>query len=419
MKILFLTDNFPPEVNAPATRTFEHCRVWAREGHEVHVITCAPNFPRGKVFEGYRNRLYQREIVQGITVHRVWSFIWPNKGRVLRIVDYLSFALSSFIAGLFIKADVIIATSPQFFTAVSGGALGFVKGTPWVFEVRDLWPESIAAVGAMRRSFVLSLLEKLELRLYRSAAAVVVLTEGFRENLIGRGVPDEKISVVTNGVNREEWRCSDLAERERVREKLGVSGKFVLGYAGTMGMAHALDFIISAARKLNEVLSDVAIVLIGDGAERERLERRAAEVGLPNLMILPPVSKAELKPIMSAFDVSLVNLRRSETFKTVLPSKIFESSAMGKPILLGVDGEARALVERYGAGVFFEPEDEGEFIEKVRLLKEDSETYARCVRGGEVLASAYSRDGLARAMIEWIAGRVIPQELPVASDVVH
>ena len=225
--------------------------------------------------------------------------------------------------------------------------------------------------------------------------------------------------MVTNGVNREEWRCSDLAERERVREKLGVSGKFVLGYAGTMGMAHALDFIISAARKLNEVLSDVAIVLIGDGAERERLERRAAEVGLPNLMILPPVSKAELKPIMSAFDVSLVNLRRSETFKTVLPSKIFESSAMGKPILLGVDGEARALVERYGAGVFFEPEDEGEFIEKVRLLKEDSETYARCVRGGEVLASAYSRDGLARAMIEWIADRVVAQELPVASDVVH
>jgi hypothetical protein len=326
---------------------------------------------------------------------------------VLRVVDYLSFALNSFIAGLFIKADVIIATSPQFFTAVSGGALGFVKGTPWVFEVRDLWPESIAAVGAMRRSFALSLIEKLELRLYRSAAAVVVLTESFRENLVRRGVPDEKISVVTNGVNREEWRCSDLDERDRARERLGVSGKFVLGYAGTMGMAHALDFIVSAALRLNHVLPDVTIVLIGDGAERERLERRAAEVNLPNLKILPPVSKAELKSILSAFDVSLVNLRRSDTFKTVLPSKIFESSAMGKPILLGVDGEARELVERYGAGVFFQPEDEADFIDKIRQLKDDPGVYNRCVQGGEALASAYSRDGLAQMMSAAISGRVV------------
>jgi glycosyltransferase involved in cell wall biosynthesis len=270
----------------------------------------------------------------------------------------------------------------------------------------------------MRRSFVLSLIEKLELRLYRSATAVVVLTESFRENLVRRGVPDEKISVVTNGVNRDEWRCADLAARDAARARLGLSGKFVLGYAGTMGMAHGLDFIISAARRLYEVLPDVAIVLIGDGAERERLEKRAKEANLANLLILPPVSKAELKPIMSAFDVSLVNLRRSDTFKTVLPSKIFESSAMGKPILLGVDGEARALVERYGAGVFFEPEDEGDFIEKVRLLKEDSARYAGYVRGGEALASAYSRDGLARVMVEGISGRVLAKGLVGASDVV-
>jgi glycosyltransferase involved in cell wall biosynthesis len=416
VKILFLTDNFPPEVNAPATRTFEHCRLWVKLGHTVDVITCAPNFPKGEVFPGYRNKLYQREVLEGITVHRVWSFIWPNKGRVLRILDYLSFMVSSFIAGLCIKADVIVATSPQFFTAVSGGLLGLLKRTPWVFEVRDLWPESIAAVGAMKRSLALRMIEKVELALYRSAARVVVVTESFEANITGRGIPPGKISVITNGVNPSDWTWS--GDRAAERERLGLHDKFIVGYAGTMGMAHALDFIVRSASKLKEVVPDAHIVLIGDGAERGRLQELVNELKPTNVTLMDSVSKEELKPILSSFDVALVNLRRAETFKTVLPSKIFESAAMGKPILLGVDGEARALVERFKAGIYFTPEDECAFIEGVATLQGDSNRYLECVRGAGDLARSYSRDAIGEEMLRellMIAAR--PTPLPSPQDV--
>ena len=150
MRILFLTDNFPPEVNAPASRTYDHAKEWVKAGHDVTVITCFPNFPKGEVYDGYRNKLYQREQVDGINVIRVWSYIAANKGFFKRTLDFISFSITSFIAGLFVKTDVIVATSPQFFTALSGRTLSFWKRKPWVMEVRDLWPESIKTVGAMK-----------------------------------------------------------------------------------------------------------------------------------------------------------------------------------------------------------------------------------------------------------------------------
>lgn len=367
----------------------------------MDVITCAPNFPQGRVFGGYQNKLYQREQIEGITVHRVWTLIHPNRGRVMRILDYLSFMVSSFITGLFLRADVIVATSPQFFTAVSGGLLGVLKRTSWIFEVRDLWPESIAAVGAMKRSLALRMVEKIELALYRSAAAVVVLTNSFKDNIVGRGIAAEKIEVVTNGVDRSEWEWQ--GERESELERLGLKGKFVIGYAGTIGMAHALDFVVESSKKLSEEVPDAHIVIIGDGAERARLEKLIAERNPHNLSLLPAVSKQSLKPILASFDISLVNLRRSDTFKTVIPSKIFESAAMGKPILLGVDGEARELIERFNAGVFFEPEDSNGLVNAVKLLRNDPERYARCVEGGGRLAAEYSREALGMKMLSCLA----------------
>ena len=155
MKILFLTDNFPPEVNAPASRTYEHCREWKKSGAEVTVITCVPNFPKGKVYDGYKNKLYQTEVMDGIKVVRVWTYMVPNKGFFKRTLDYISFSVSSFIAGLFQKADVIIATSPHFFTALSGRTLKFWKRTPWIMEVRDLWPEEIKTAGVMKDNYII------------------------------------------------------------------------------------------------------------------------------------------------------------------------------------------------------------------------------------------------------------------------
>ncbi|HQN57918.1 MAG TPA: glycosyltransferase family 4 protein, partial [Saprospiraceae bacterium] len=207
MRILFLTDNFPPEVNAPASRTYEHCIEWVRRGVEVTVITCVPNFPQGKVFDNYKNKWRQKETMDGIRVIRVWSYISANEGFGKRILDYVSFGVTSFLHGLFVKTDLIVATSPQFFTAVSGRWLSLCKRKPWVMEVRDLWPESIKAVSAMKSdNMIFSYLEWVEKRLYKSAKKIIVVTDAFRDKIASRGIDKNKISVVKNGVLMEKFK---------------------------------------------------------------------------------------------------------------------------------------------------------------------------------------------------------------------
>lgn len=395
MRLLFLTDNFPPEVNAPATRTYEHCRAWTRAGVRVTVITCAPNFPKGEVYDGYRNRLWQRETVDGIEVIRVWSYIAANAGFARRIVDYVSYAVMAFVAAWFVRTDLIVATSPQFFTAVAGWAAGVVKRRPWVMEVRDLWPESIRAVGAAPgKERWLDRLERLELFLYRKAARVVVVTHAFKRNLTDRGVDPAKIEVVTNGVLTENFRA-----RTRVQslvDEHGLGGKFVVGYLGTHGMAHKLDFILDCVA---EAPANVHFLFIGGGAQKAQLAERVRREGLANVTMLPPVPKAAIADYISLTDVALVPLRKSDTFKTVIPSKIFENAAMGKPILLGVEGESQAIIEKFGAGLTFEPENKAAFLSQLTRLATDPELYARLQQNCAALAAAYDRNALAERML--------------------
>ena len=227
MKILFLTDNFYPEVNAPASRTYEHAREWVKAGHEVTVITCVPNFPKGKVFDGYKNKLWQKEAIDGIEVIRVWSYIAANKGFVRRTLDFISFSVTSFLAGLFVKADVIVATSPQFFTALSGRTLSFWKRVPWIMEVRDLWPESIKTVGAMKDNLFIRYFEWEEMRCYRSAKTIVVVTDSFKRTLTARGIDEAKIKVVKNGVDKEMFK--PVPKDEALIGELGLEGKKIIG----------------------------------------------------------------------------------------------------------------------------------------------------------------------------------------------
>ena len=201
MRVLVLTDNFVPEQNAPALRTYEHCRRWVEEGVSVTVITTAPNFPTGKVQRPYRNWLYKREDIDGIDVVRVWSFLAPNSGVVLRALDFASFAVSGALAGLFETPDVIMATSPQLLTGYAGHLVARAKRRPWVFEVRDLWPESITAVEAMGDGFLMRMLARMEKRLYKSADRIVTVTEPLRARIVQSGVAAEKIGVVPNGAN--------------------------------------------------------------------------------------------------------------------------------------------------------------------------------------------------------------------------
>lgn len=397
MRILFLTDNFPPESNAPATRTYEHCKEWVKLGAEVTVITCFPNFPTGKVFEGYKNNWKRTELIDGIRVIRVWSFISANKGFFKRTLDFISFAQTSFLSGLFTKCDLIIATSPQFFTAVSGCALGILKRKNWVMEVRDIWPESIKAVEAINSNWIISLLEKVELFLYKSAWKIIVVTDSFKINLVSRGVSPEKIYVIKNGVDLTIYKPQP--KNLNLLESLNIRNKFIVGYVGTHGLAHSLDFVIKSIYKLKD--ESFHFIFIGDGAEKINIIKLAKELGVNNVTFIDPVKKSEIAKYLSALDVALVPLKKSTTFESVIPSKIFESVAMNIPILLGVDGETRKIIETYHSGIYFEPENESEFIEKLKLIKNqislDKNKYHL---GCQQMALDFDRKNLAKRMLK-------------------
>lgn len=399
MNILFLTDNFPPEVNAPASRTYDHCREWINKGVTVTVITSAPNFPKGKVYDGYKNKLYQTEMIDGIKVIRVWSYMAENKGFFKRILDYISYSVTSFFAGLFVKCDIIIATSPQFFTALSGRTLSFFKRKPWIMEVRDLWPESIKTVGAMNDNLFIRYFEWQEKRCYKSAKHIVVVTDSFKRSLMARGVDGAKITVVKNGVDRELFK--PMEKDQSIISLLGLGGKRVIGYIGTHGMAHKLDFILKCAKHM-EGKNNYHFLLIGSGAKKEDLLQLKDEMNISNVTMLDSIPKTKVNQYISILDLALINLSKSDLFKTVIPSKIFENAGMEIPIIMGVGGEAKEIIERYGAGLCFEPENEDDFNRKLDLLLNDAELYAKCKDGCKRLSIDFDRQKLADNMLKVI-----------------
>ena len=403
MHILFLTDNFPPEGNAPATRTYEHAVEWVKQGHQVTVITCAPNFPEGKVFKGYKNSLYSRSKMDGIDVVRVKTFISSNEGFVLRILDFLSFMVSSFFAGLFQRnIDVVVATSPQFFTAVSGWALSAVKRRKFVFELRDIWPASITAVGAMKDSVAIKLLEKLELFLYKRADKIISVTNSFKRELIGRGIDGDKIAVVVNGVDLTKYQPAEQKD-QGFAEQYKLTDKFIIGYIGTHGMAHALEHVINAAEKL-KARDDIVFLFAGGGAARAGLQQLAIDKKLKNVVFIPRQPKENMPKIWSLCDVSLVSLRDAALFKTVIPSKIFESMGMGLPILAAIPpGEASGIIENAGAGVIVAPENSQLLAEQVVLLAESEALRKNLSENSAKGGFKFNRQLLAKKMLDALA----------------
>ena len=400
MHILFLSDNFPPEVNAPASRTFEHCREWVRAGHQVTVVTCAPNFPKGKVYEGYSNRLWQSEAMEGIRVIRVWSYITANEGFVKRILDYQSFMLTATIASLFVRgADVVVGTSPQFFTACAAWAVAALKRVPFVFELRDLWPESIEAVGAMRKGRVIRALEKLEMFLYRRAALIVAVTHAFRDKLAARGIDRHKIDVITNGVDMS--RFQPRPKDDTLVEALGLQGCFVAGYVGTHGMAHHLETILDAAQSLQSRPGGerFRFILLGDGARKQALKEDAVRRGLCNVIFIDSVPKEEVPRYWSLLDVSIIHLRKTGLFTTVIPSKLFECMGMGLPVLHGVAGESASIVESEHAGIVFEPENAAQLVASLQRLSSDGALLDKLRANGLSAACRYDRSALAKEML--------------------
>lgn len=403
MRILFISDNFVPEVNAPASRTFEHCREWVHDGSRVDVITGAPNFPNGKLIGGYRNRPWMKEEKEGIRIIRVITYITANEGFVRRTLDYISFMITSFLAGTIVKRpDVVVGTSPQFFTVCSAWLLSVVRRRPFVFELRDLWPESIKVVGAMKHPFWLGCLEKLELFLYRRATLIVTVTRSFRSTLIKRGVEGSKIKVVTNGVDLERYR--PRTKSAALVKRHGLENRFVLGYIGTHGLAHCLETILDAAYFLKGSNEGTActFLFLGDGARKQSLIRYARERELDNVIFVDSVSKDEVVDYWSLLDASIIHLKKSTLFETVIPSKLFESMAMGIPVLHGVAGESADIVEENMVGVPFEPENSKELCEEIRKLLIDRERY-ETLRGNCLLAAQkYDRKQQARTMLSYL-----------------
>lgn len=403
MHILFLTDNFPPESNAPASRTYEHAREWVRQGHHVTVITCAPNFPEGVLFEGYRNSLYQREAIDGIDVVRVKTYITANAGFNRRILDYLSFGIMGAIAGLFQqRPDVIVSTSPQFFCACGAWVLSVVRCKPWVFELRDIWPASITAVGAMGKSTVIVLLEKLELFLYRRASRIVSVTNSFRSELVERGIDGSKIDVVLNGVDLSKYRPAALKD-QALAAQYGLQDKFVVAYIGTHGMAHALDKVLDAAELLRD-REDIRFLFTGGGAERAGLERLAKERGLSNVVMMPRQPREMMPAVWSLCDIALISLRDTPLFAQVIPSKIFEAMGMGLPMVIACpEGEATGIIRRCDCGIVVPPEQPRLLAEVVCELSQDRERLSAMAGNSARAAVQYDRRTLASSMLASIA----------------
>ena len=389
VRIMFFSDHFYPEPSAPAAHVYERSVLWVEQGHEVTVITSAPNFPEGKVFEGYQNRWRTVQIVKGVRVVRVKTFIAPNKGFLLRTADYMSYMVSAFVMALLERRpDVIVSTSPHLFVSVCGMASAWARRVTHVMEVRDLWPASIVGVGVLGRGLTYRLLERLELFLYYDAGRVIALTRSFVDDMVRRGVPAEKIDFVLSGANVEMFtpRPKDVG----IVEALGLEAQFVVGYLGTLGLAHDLTNVLKAAAVLRD--DPVTILFVGAGAAKESLEEWVAENGLSNVIFEARKLREEMPAYWSVCDASLIHLRDAEVFKMVVPSKIFESMAMGVPILyVGPEGEGSDIVREHHAGIVIPAGDPAALAQAINSLARDDQLRERLGRNGAEVASRFSR----------------------------
>lgn len=404
MRITFLCQYFPPEMGAPSARTFEHARHWASLGHEVTVVTGFPNHPTGIIRPEYRGYFIKREQVEGINLLRTWIYVAPNKGFARRILNFLSFFCSSLVLGALLtkRPDVIVGTSPQFFCAVAAYLLSCIKRAPFVFEVRDIWPQSAVELGALRNRLLIRALEAIERFLYRRAALIVPVAESTRHYLISKGIAPEKIKIIPNGIDAR-YLAEASATPESVRAETGLQDKFIISYIGTHGMSHALDVVLRAAEVLNEDRG-THFLFVGEGAEKENLKRQAADLKLKNVTFLDEQPRHRLLAFYRASDVGLVPLRRLPIFKKVLPSKLFELMGAGCPLICSVEGEAAALVQRAQAGLCIEPENALALVTAIKRLRAEPPLARRLSAHGEQFVRAhYLRSALAEAYLDALA----------------
>ncbi|MEW6411345.1 MAG: glycosyltransferase family 4 protein [Candidatus Zixiibacteriota bacterium] len=420
LNILYISHYFPPEVNAPALRVSEMAASWIDSGADVTVLTGFPNHPNGIIPERYKGLKSLCENFGKIKLVRTYLYAAPNKGFAKRILNYLSFMFSSVILGIrkIGKPDILIATSPQFFVAVAGYVISRIKRCRFIFEVRDVWPEEIVAVGAIKNRLVIKALEALEMSLYRKADLVVAVAQGTIDILTKRGIPRSKLALIPNGVNIDHFQ--DSSSGAIVRKELGLENDFVVTYLGTHGMAHKLETILESADKLRQH-RDIKFLFVGDGAEKSKLVSRAAQMNLSNVIFHDQVDRERIPGFYHASDLFLVPLRKAKLFTKNVPSKVYEIMAARKPIIISTEGESRRLIESAGAGMGAAPEDAADIADKILRLYMDEGLRRKMGQDGYsfVLANA-SRKRLADEYLQILESVVSPatidQEAVVVSE---
>jgi glycosyltransferase involved in cell wall biosynthesis len=403
MKILYVSQYFPPEMGAPAARASELSRHWANTGHDVTVLTGFPNHPTGVVPPEYRKpfrRLVVRARIDGVNVIRTWLLPFPNRKAHERMLNYSSFCVSAASTGFFLsQPDVVIASSPQLLVALAGYWIARCKRVPFVFEVRDLWPESLAAVGmGDGKSLLHRALAKIAGFLYRRSDHIVVVTPAFEDHLVERwSVPREKISIVENGVETDLFAPQHAVE---LRKRLRAENKFVVSYIGTMGMAHGLETLIAAATQLQETNPEIVFLIVGEGAEKDKIIALARERSLNNLQFVDQQPREKIPAYIAASDVCLVLLKKTDVFKTVIPTKMLEFMSCARPVILGVEGQAHSILEEARAGVAIEPENSEALVNAVGYLAANREmAHALGQNGREYIVRKFSRRNTAEKYI--------------------
>lgn len=395
MKIVVYSHYFIPEIGAPSARIFDFAKQWILAGHDVEVVTCFPNHPVGKIYPGYGGRMYAKETLWGIYVHRHWTYVAPNKGILKKTLGHISYVPSAvFLSNLHVSnPDVAMATSPTLFAAMVGAWTGFQFKVPFVMDVRDLWPAIFVELGILKNRFLIWMIEKVELALYSKATRVVTVTEAFRKDLIERKVPAERVHTITNGADTEFWKPQGKPV-ELMRE-LELEGKFVVLYIGAHGISHALEKVVDAAYLIREH-TDIRFVLVGEGAEKEKVLGRSRELGLKNIRFLDPVDKKGVMDFYALSDVCLVPLKDIPLFETFIPSKMFEIMAMDRPIIGSVRGESAEILARSKAAVVVRPEDSQAIADAVLQLSQHPEKAQQMgLEGRRFVQQHYSRAFLA------------------------
>ena len=407
MKILYVSQYFPPEMGAPAARASELAQHWAQAGHDVSVLTGFPNHPTGVVpaeWQGRLHRLVHKEKIGGVDVFRTWLWPLPNRKAHERMRNYASFCVSAALRGLALpRPDVIIASSPQLLVGLSGWWIAFARQIPLVFEVRDLWPESLTAVGVGDEDSLLHrALAAVAKFLYQRSDRIVVVTPAFKEHLVRRWrVPAEKIAIVENGVETDLFAPAAAAANHALRRELGAEANFLVCYIGTMGMAHGLETLLDAAAQLQRQKSNAQFLLVGAGAEKERIKNMAQAFGLANVSFLDQQPREKIPAFISASDACLVLLKKTDIFKTVIPTKMLEFMSCARPVIVGVDGQARQIIEDAGAGLVIEPENSAALVGAIQQLSANRELgMTMGQKGREHIQQQFSRGRTAEKYLQ-------------------